>query len=145
MGIKKMTDESGTLWDVFNPFWMLYARPADYAGRRVSLCRGVFWLAGLQWLFLFHLACFTPFIYSLLMSGYRPTLLLYLAPVAIAWLFLFTADIKFRMQGSTSDSRANFDDAFLNWFGCLATIVSFCAFPVAAIIGIVAFVRHLFI
>jgi len=141
-----MDSQHSTMWDEVNPSWMFQVHPREYTGyQHTWICPGVFYLAGWQGLFLFHYACFLPFLNALFRNGYQSSLLLYLLPIVVLWLILVPADVKFRLQRPTRAERNGFDNAVINWFGLLSALAIFYILPVGLVIGVIAWVWHLFI
>ncbi|ODA36487.1 hypothetical protein A6X21_02045 [Planctopirus hydrillae] len=116
-------DRQLTLWDELNPIWMFRTRPEDFRWFGRSICPGVFWLPGMIWLLVMHVASFEAC--WLLWPAYAYWALLVLVPIGLLWVWFVAADVRFRLQRPSPQERAGFDNAVVNWFGFLATLGSY--------------------
>ena len=124
--------DDGTLRDALNPLVLFRCRPADFRGYAPSICPGIFWLPGVASLLALP-AAGTWGCWRLWLDAGAWALLL-LAPAAV-WAWLAAADVAFRRRSPTPAQRARFDDAAVNWFGLVGTLVFW---PVALLAGVVA-------
>ncbi len=77
-----------------------------------------------------------------LAKGYRNVYLWSLAPLALVWIWLCGADLKFRLQGADKDQRGVFDNSVFNWIGCISLIYSLIAGTVMLIVSLISIVRR---
>jgi hypothetical protein len=129
-----------TWWQMASPAWLFRAKPAEYADDG-ALCMGVFWLPGLIALLVVHVIGLVMPVQLWLHLGWHPILLVPVLPMLAVWAVFVSADIKYRMQGTTPEQRWAFDQAAVNWFG-------FVAWPInllTMVAGLVWWVVSLFV
>lgn len=130
-----MANNEESVGEIINPSWLFRCRPIDFSEYRHSICPGIFWLPGVSGLLFIHSACFYVFFALWSRRGWDTNQLRLLAPVGLVWVVLGGADIRFRLQRPSRQQRAGFDNAALNWFGLVFTILFYVVgVPAAAIL-----------
>ncbi len=141
LGRDGQEEKSESFWQFLNPLWMWWVKPRDCVDPG-GVCPGLLYMPGCMALIGFHAGTVAAFFGMVLAKGYRNVYLWSLAPLALVWIWLCGADLKFRLQGADKDQRRVFDNSVFNWIGCISLIYSLIAGTVMLIVSLISIVRR---